>query len=177
MKPIDTEFADYVRARQHHLLRAATLMCGDVHRAEDLVQAALEKLATRWAQIGPGNPDAFLRTVIYRDSVSTWRRTRREHLSAVSDLTPDAAHGSLREDGIDVAAQRRIDLQRALMHLTRKQRAVLVLRYYEDRSEAETADALGVSPGTVKSQTHAALARLRELVPELAPAYAGKDMT
>lgn len=172
MKPIDTEFADYVRARQHQLLRVATLMCGDPHRAEDLVQTALEKLATRWSQVGPGNPDAFLRTVIYRDSVSTWRRTRREHLSLVSEFETDAAQRPVPADTVDEVANRRIDLQRALMQLTQKQRAVLVLRFYEDRSEAETADALGVSVGTVKSQTHAALARLRELAPELAPAFA-----
>lgn len=173
MRPIDDDFADYVRARQHRLLRAAYLVCGDAHRAEDLLQQALEKLALRWDTVKHGAPDAYVRRILYRDAVSSWRRTRREHLRAVPP-EPDAAHpgghGNLGDRVGD-----RVDLDAALARLTRKQRAVLVLRFFEDRSEADTADVLGVTVGTVKSQTHTALANLRELVPHLAPALRQED--
>ena len=161
---VDEEFARYVRARQHRLLRAAFLVCGDVHLAEDLLQGALAKLAVRWERLRHDNPDAYVRKILYRDAVSSWRRTRRESLSLVPELDlagtePDRAS----------RAGERVDLLRALGQLTPKQRAVVVLRFFEDRSEADTADALGVSVGTVKSQTHAALGRLRTLLPDFAP--------
>ena len=79
-----------------------------------------------------------------------------------------------RSDGAgDDRVEARIDLERAMAQLTAKQRAVLVLRFFEDRTEADTAEALGVSIGTVKSQTHVALSRLRTLVPALEPAFTG----
>lgn len=172
MRELDAEFAAYVRARQHRLLRAAYLVCGDLQRAEDLLQQAFEKLAMRWDTVGPQQPDAYVRRILYRDAVSSWRRTRREELRMVPEL-PYAAH----DDRVDT----RVDLGRALSQLTAKQRAVLVLRYFEDRTEADTAEVLGVSVGTVKSQTHIALVRLRELVPGLAhdpaPELSRKDRT
>ena len=161
---VDEEFARYVRARQHRLLRAAFLVCGDVHLAEDLLQGALAKLATRWERLRHENPDAYVRKILYRDAVSSWRRTRRESLS----LFPDLELVDSEPDRSSRAGER-IDLLRALGQLTPKQRAVVVLRFFEDRSEADTAEALGVSVGTVKSQTHAALARLRALLPDFAP--------
>lgn len=167
MPEIDAEFAAWVRARQHRLLRAAYLVCGDAHRAEDLLQVALEKLALRWDSIRLEQPDAFVRRVLYRDAVSSWRRTRRETLTLAVPEQPYAAD--------DVRVEARVDLERALDQLTPKQRAVLVLRFYEDRSEADTADVLGVSVGTVKSQTHTALARVRQLVPHLAPSLSGRE--
>lgn len=172
MTQIDPEFADYVRARQHRLLRAAYLVCGDVHRAEDLLQQAFEKLALRWETVRHGQPDAYVRRILYHDAVSTWRRTRREHLT-VAPPEPDAA--GLADVAGTVGA--RVDLEAALARLTPKQRAVLVLRFFEDRSEAETADALGVTVGTVKSQTHTALTNLRALVPDLAPTLSQKDLS
>jgi RNA polymerase sigma-70 factor (sigma-E family) len=165
-REVDEEFAQYVRARQHRLLRAAFLVCGDLHLAEDLLQGALVKLAARWERLRNENPDAYVRKILYRDAVSSWRRTRRESLSLFPDLDrlePDRSTGT----------GERLDLLRALAQLTPKQRAVIVLRFFEDRSEADTADALGVSVGTVKSQTHAALARLRTLLPEFAPHLSG----
>lgn len=154
---VDPEFAAYVSARQHTLLRAAYLVCGDAHLAEDLLQEALVKLAGRWQQVREGQPDAYVRRILYRDAVSSWRRRRREVLGVAAEPVPlPGAAGEVEE---------RIDLWRALDALTPRQRAVLVLRFYEDRSVADTAEALGVSEGTVKSQTHAALARLRDVLP------------
>ena len=165
---VDDEFARYVRARQHRLLRAAYLVCGDAHLAEDLLQGALTKLASRWDKIRHENPDAYVRRILYRDAVSSWRKTRRESLSSLPLLEVPV------HDRTSQTSQR-VDLERALAELTPKQRAVVVLRFFEDRSEIEAAEALGVSVGTVKSQTHAALARLRTLLPDFAPHLSGKD--
>jgi RNA polymerase sigma-70 factor (sigma-E family) len=166
-REVDEEFARYVQARQHRLLRAAYLVCGDAHLAEDLLQGALAKLALRWERVRGDNPDAYVRRILYRDAISSWRRTRRESLG----LIPPEPIGV---DAVGQAGQR-IDLERALLALTPKQRAVVVLRYFEDRSEADTAEALGVSVGTVKSQAHAAIGRLRTLLPDLEPTLSGGD--
>ena len=152
-------FVAFVQARQHRLLRSAFLVCGDHHRAEDLLQEALVKLALRWTQVRDGDPEAFLRTVMYRDAVSWWRRRRREDL-------PGDLPERLGADDVGAVPDRLV-FQRALARLTVRQRAVLVLRYFDDLTEARTAEALGVSIGTVKSQTNAALKRLRELAPDL----------
>ena len=155
---VDPEFASYVAARQHQFLRAAFLVCGDRALAEDLLQEAFVKLALRWDKIRSENPDGFVRTILYRDAVSTWRHRRREVLV---DLVPERRR---RGEDPDTSTMR-VDLLGALDTLTPKQRAVVVLRYFEDRSVAESAEALGVSEGTVKSQTYAALERLRLVVP------------
>jgi len=153
------EFVAFVRAHQHRLMRSAYLICGDHHLAEDLLQGALVKLALRWRQVREGDPAAFLRTVVYRDAVSWWRRRRRERLTSA----PPAVSGP---DGADDTSTRLV-LVDALRRLTPRQRAVLVLRFLDDLTEARTAEVLGVTVGTVKSQTNAALKRLRELAPEL----------
>lgn len=156
---MDEDFARFVGARQQRLLRAAYLVCGDRHLAEDLLQGALIKMATRWDDLRLENPDAYIRTILYRDAVSSWRKRRRE---VVVDLPPDpgvAAH----DDEVGL----RLDLERGLAELTPKQRAVIVARFFDDRSVREAADALGVSEGTVKSQTYAALERLRAVLPDL----------
>jgi RNA polymerase sigma-70 factor (sigma-E family) len=161
-REVDEEFARYVRARQHRLLRAAFLVCGDARLAEDLVQGALASLAPRWERLRSEDPDGYVRRVLYRDAISSWRRTRRESLGLLplEPISPEAARGS----------GERVDLERALAALTPRQRAVIVLRYFEDRSEADAAEALGQSVGTVRSQAHAALAKLRTLMPDLSPA-------
>jgi RNA polymerase sigma-70 factor (sigma-E family) len=152
------EFTRWARARQAQLLRAALLMSGDRGRAEDLVQDALTHVAMRWRRLRSGNPDAYARTVIYHGNVSWWRRRRHEVLTAY-DVEPEHQ---------DPPLDRSLTLRRALAALTPRQRAVVVLRYYEDLTERETAEVLGVSVGTVKSQTHLALLRLRRAAPELA---------
>ena len=166
MKPMDEDFAAYVRSRQHRLLRAAYLVCGDRQSAEDLLQQAFVKLALRWDRIKDEHPDAFVRRVLYRDAVSAWRSTRRETVRPVTDEA---------RSGQEWRVETRVDLERALRQLPPRQRAVLVLRYYEDRSEAETAEILGVAVGTVKSQAHDGLARIRALVPQFSPTSTGGD--
>lgn len=157
---MEAEFAAYVRARQQTFLRAAYLVCGDRALAEDLLQDALVKLAARWDKLRTENPDGFVRTVLYRDAISSWRKRRRELLVGVpvDGLTIDRSS--------QVAD--RLDLERALDGLTPRQRAVVVLRFFEDRSVRETAELLGITDGTVKSQTHVALTHLRATFPALA---------
>jgi RNA polymerase sigma factor (sigma-70 family) len=115
-------------------------------------QEALIKLAQHWEHVAPGNPEAFVRTVLYRDLMSWRRRHRRERLVPVPERPlPDAS----------AQVDLRTVLRAGLDQLTVKQRAVLVLRYYDDLTETLVAEVLNVSVGTVRSQTHAALRRLR----------------
>lgn len=152
------EFTRWAQARQRHLLRAALLLTDDQARAEDLVQDALTQVALRWPRLRGGSPDAYARKVIYHGNVSWWRRRRREVLSG--ELVDRPAPGT--------PPERALQVRRALAALTPRQRAVVVLRFFEDLTERDAAAVLGVSVGTVKSQTHLALRRLREAAPELA---------
>ena len=149
-------FEEWARSRQQQLVRTAYLVTGDHHRAEDLVQEALVGVAMRWDSLRDGNPDAWVRTVVYRANVSWWRRHRRE-----------VAVERLPERGTGGPGEARMLIEDALGALTTKQRAVLLLRFLEDLSVEETADVLGVSTGTVKKQTSVALQRLRETAPHL----------
>ena len=154
-------FTAWAQERQGALLRTAVLLTGDHQRAEDLVQEALTKVAMRWSRLREGHPEAYARTILVRDNVSWWRKHRRERVGL-----PDHDPPSVPPPG--AASDRQILLRRALAQLTPKQRATIVLRYYDDLTEAQAADALCVSVGTVKSTTHLALRRLREAAPELA---------
>lgn len=148
-------FEHYVVSRRPALVRTAYLLCGDAHLAEDLVQQALVKAVAHWRRIGD-NPEPWLRKVIVNDHVSGWRKHRgREQLT---DVVPDRTAET---------AGRDLDLGTALALLAPRQRAVIVLRYYEDLTEHETARVLRVSVGTVKSQHRDAIARLRSIVPGL----------
>ncbi|HXH81287.1 SigE family RNA polymerase sigma factor [Nocardioides sp.] len=152
-------FTAWATARRPQLLRTAVFLTADPGRAEDLVQEALTKVAQRWPRLRDANPDAYARQILVRDNISWWRRGRHEVISEVPDpgRTPPG----------DVLVERRILLLDALRRLTPRQRTVLVLRYFEDLSEADIALALSVSAGTVKSTAHLALRRLRECAPEL----------
>ena len=156
-------FTRWAGGRQAALLRTAVLLTGDHHRAEDLVQEALTQVASRWARLHDQYPDAYARQVIVRTNISWWRKRRREVVVDLDTLAP----GAVAEHSRSTAVDRRLMLDAALARLTPRQRTVVVLRYYEDLSERATADALGVAVGTVKSQTHLALRRLRESSPEL----------
>jgi RNA polymerase sigma-70 factor (sigma-E family) len=160
----DADFAAFVAARGPALLRLAVLLTADAEAAQDLVQDALVKVLPRWSRIAAGgNPEAYLRAVIRTAWIDTWRRRRRLRLVDVEP--PDQPVGP---GGDDVAgAAVRLTVEAALARLTARQRAVLVLRFYEDLTEVETARVLRCSVSTVKSQTRYALGRLRTLAPDL----------
>lgn len=157
-------FTAFVGARSAALGRTALLLTGDRQLAEDLLQEALARTAARWERVvAGGDPEPYVRRILYTCAVDGWRRRRvREVLGPVPEAT--GAH-----DGD--AAERRIVLRDALARLTPRQRAVLVLRFYEDATEVQAAELLGCSVSTVKSQTRHALGRLRVLAPELADAF------
>jgi RNA polymerase sigma-70 factor (sigma-E family) len=161
-----TEFDSFVRGRTPALLRAAYLLTGDQHLAEDLVQSALARTHRRWAHLHErGNAEAYTRKIMYHLQVSWWRRPK------LAESLPGELPEPGRDDDHAEVTGTRLTLRLALLKLTPRQRAVLVLRYFEDHSEAETAELLGVALGTVKSQTAKALARLRAVAPELAEHY------
>jgi RNA polymerase sigma-70 factor (sigma-E family) len=171
VEAIDPEFAAYVRARRGHLLGAAVLICGDPHLAEDLVQEALVKLARHWPRVKDGMPDAYVRRTMYRDNVSWWRRRRHQRLTAAVEAP---------EGGPDPTGswESQADVRAALLRLPTRQRAVVVLRYFEDLTETQAADVLGISVGTVKSHTYRAMAALEVLLrpdPERVRPSVGKD--
>jgi len=152
-------FTEWARERQLPLMRTAILLTGDHHRAEDLVQDALTKVANRWRRLQDGHPDAYARQVIVRDNISWWRKHRAELVTDPADQPVATGEG---------LSDRQMMLAGAMAALTPRQRAVVVLRFYDDLTERQTAELMGVAVGTVKSQTHLALRRLREAAPELA---------
>jgi RNA polymerase sigma-70 factor (sigma-E family) len=167
-------FDAYVRERWEPLLRTAALLTGDAHSAEDLVQESLVRAARHWHRVDPGAVDAYVRRVMYTRSVDAWR-WRRHQPDPVDTTECDGARSpSGRSDGSDDAATR-LTLLDALSRLTPRQRAVLVARFYEDRTEVDTARVLGCSVSTVKSQTRHALERLRVLTPELATTFGREE--
>ena len=150
----EQEFADLVRERTPALLRYAHLLTGDRARAEDLVQSAFAAAYRHRRRIDPATAEAYVRRTLLNEHLSWWRRGRgRER---VTDRPPDrpVADGAAAVDERDA-------MWAALAVLGPRQRAVLVLRYYEDLSEAEIARVLDISPGTGKSQAAKALATLR----------------
>ena len=159
-------FAEFVVARQAALLRTAYLLTGHAQDAEDLVQNALVKVVPHWRRISD-NPEPYVRRVLVRENVSRWRR-RRWRETSTDELPERLADAEDHDELMTVRA--------ALATLAPRQRAVVVLRYYEGRSEAEIADQLGISPGTVKSHARDALSRLRTLLPVDAGADAAQDV-
>jgi RNA polymerase sigma-70 factor (sigma-E family) len=149
-------FEEYVAARGAALWRSAWLLTGDSHRAEDLVQAALVTCWRRWDQIArDGAVDGYVRRVLVTTYTDWWRR--RWTGEVPTEVLPDGA-----SVGADRAlTDLRHDVLAALATLPRGQRAVVVLRFYDDLTEAATAETLGISVGTVKSQTARALKALR----------------
>jgi RNA polymerase sigma-70 factor (sigma-E family) len=156
---VDATFDAFVAARSTALLRLAYLLTGDQYRAEDLVQDALVKVGLRWHRIGLAGAEAYTRRVLVREHATFWRRPRNRRELTVAVL-PDQL-----VEPVDLDL--RLAVRQALARLTPKQRAVLVLRYFEDLPEAQVADLLNCSVGTVRSQTARALARMRLLAPEL----------
>jgi RNA polymerase sigma-70 factor (sigma-E family) len=159
-------FREFMAAHQQSLMRTAYLLTGDAHLAEDLLQSVLVKLLGRWPKLtGVTNPQAYARKALVNQYIS-WRRRLVWTTELPSAEPPERPHSS------EESTIARLAMRQALAGLPPRQRAVIVLRYYEDLTEHETARLLNCSLGTVKSQAHDALARLRALAPELAPKFA-----
>jgi len=152
------QFGAFVADRAPALIRVAYLLCGgDQHAAEDLVQNALVKTATRWSTLRHDDPEGYIRTVMYREQISRWRRSARGRELLVEPprevLADHSGHVDLR-----------LAMRAHLLRLPPAQRAVLVLRFFEDLTETQAAQVLGCSVGTVRSRTHRAVSRLRDLL-------------
>jgi RNA polymerase sigma-70 factor (sigma-E family) len=153
---VDAEFAAFVAAKQHGLLRYGMLLTGgDSHTAADLTQETFLRLGRRWRHVRDvEHQDAYARRTMTRLWWTRSKRDRREQLRAEPEDRPAAATGPDWESEVWAALQR----------LPPRQRAVLVLRYYEDCSEKEIAEVLACRPGTVKSQASRGMASLRRLM-------------
>ena len=160
----DDEFLAFASARTTHLFRTAYLMSGNWHQAEDLVQETLGKVYAAWSGRRPiENPDAYAQTVLTRTFISS-RRKRSSKELPIGELPEGAFHDS------DPAL--RLTLLKALAEIPAKDRAVLVLRFWEDRSVEEVATILGASSGAVRTRTNRALAKLRSVLGDRLPELA-----
>lgn len=156
-------FREFFAARRSDLTRTAFFLTGDDGAAEDLLQEAMVKTAAKWHRIHPdGNPDAYVRQVMLNLVRSRWRRRQK-----ITEYATEEVPERFAEHDVESSVLAKSALGRALRTLTARQRATLYFRYYEDLSEVETARILGCSTGTVKSQSHAALAKLRASAPHL----------
>jgi RNA polymerase sigma-70 factor (sigma-E family) len=159
----ESEFDGFVTTHGRRLLHTARLITGDDGRGEDLLQNALARTYLNWRRIRNQDPVAYVRRALLNGHTDWWRRKPSHERPSASP--PDrATEQDLAEDHA-----RRDALLRALRTLTRRERAVIVLRYYEDLSETEIAELLGIAPGTVKSTAHRGLGKLRAC-PDLTPA-------
>jgi RNA polymerase sigma-70 factor (sigma-E family) len=154
----DAEFREFVEARWPALVRFGYVLTGDAGHAEDLVQHALERCWRQWKRIETGSPERYVKKAMANLAVSRWRGRRFAEVAL-----PDGAEGAL-VDSTEHHYAVRDAVWREVRLLPPRMRAVVVLRWLEDMTEAETAAALGCSVGSVKSQSSRALARLRERV-------------
>ncbi|MBF9130612.1 SigE family RNA polymerase sigma factor [Plantactinospora sp. S1510] len=159
---LEREFSEFVEARSHALFRTALALTGHRQQAEDLLQTVLARGARHWTRIRTGTPEAYLRTALYREQVSWWRSLRRRREVSAAQV-PEVAATADDTATVDL----HLALRQALAHLAPKHRAVLVLRYFEDRPDSEIAEILHCTESTVRSQAARALARLRDLCPKL----------
>ncbi|WP_237404833.1 SigE family RNA polymerase sigma factor [Actinacidiphila reveromycinica] len=152
-------FEEWVAARGPRLLRVAWLLTGDAHLAEDLLQTVLARTWPKWRRIAGGNPEAYVRRALVHTHASWWRRRWRG----------EVPHSRVPERAADEDPYASVELEQTLGVAVRalpvRQRAVVVLRYFEDLTVTETAEVLGCSEGTVKSQASKALRSLRERLP------------
>jgi RNA polymerase sigma-70 factor (sigma-E family) len=158
----DAEYTEYVAARLPSLRRLAAVLCDDWQRADDLVQATLIKLYVRWGRVrAASHPDAYARAVLVREFLHERRSVWVKRVSLGGGLA-DSPAVAVDHDAV-------LDLRAAVAALPARQRATLVLRFYCDLNVDQSAEILGCSPGTVKSQTARALAAVRQA---LGPAHA-----
>ncbi|GGY91002.1 SigE family RNA polymerase sigma factor [Streptomyces poonensis] len=161
-------YQEFAAARAGHLYRSACLLtCGDTHLAEDLVQETLGRVYVKWGRVSRvGNPAAYAQTILTRTFLAHQRR--RSSSERATDTFPDLPD----QRSADADASLRLTLVEALGRLSAKDRAVVVLRYWEDRSIEETADTMNVSSAAVRTRCVRALSRLRELLGEDLGEYA-----
>lgn len=157
----EADFTDFVTHRASALLRTAYLLCGDRGAAEDLLQDVLARAYPKWRRI-QDRPEPYLRAALANAAANRWRARSRRVSEVPLDLAPPATRPGHEQQ---IVEQDRVIA--ALRELPPRMRAAIVLRYFDDMSEAEIAEALRCSAGTVKSQTSRGLARLRELLTEL----------
>jgi len=165
----DDEYTEYISARMMSLRRTAYLLCQDWHRADDLVQAAITKLYVHWSRARAADHiDAYARTVLVREFLGERRSAWARRVRLDGQLTRASTGETSDHDAL-------LDLRAALGAVPPRQRATLVLRFYCDLNVEQTAQILGCSPGTVKSQTVKGLAALRRaLDPDPGPQSAGE---
>ena len=150
----DDEYTEYVAARLSSLRRLAAVLCDDWQRADDLVQATLTKLYVRWSRVrAASHPDAYARTVLVREFIRERRSPWSKWVSLTAEMTDPPA--------VTTDHEAVLDLRAAVAALPARQRATLVLRFYCDLNVDQSAEILGCSPGTVKSQTAKALDTVR----------------
>lgn len=160
---MNQDFVAYAEARTPALLRLAYLLTGDGHHAEDLVQEALTQAYRRWDAVRTaGNPHAYVRRIVVNQHVSWRRRRQSTEVVVAPESMPEGE-----TTGVASGVAERDLAWRAMGDLPARQRAVLVLRYYEDLSDNDIAETLGVAVGTVRSLASRAFAELRKR-PELA---------
>jgi RNA polymerase sigma-70 factor (sigma-E family) len=162
------DFGEFVQASLPGLLRYGHALTGNPHDAADLVQSVLEKIGARWTHVRrkTGDPLAYIRRSMANAHISRWRRTRKESLVAEIPETQSVSPPDPFEHE---------PLWQALRELPPRQRAVIVLRYYEELSEVEIARTLGISQGTVKSQASKAIATLRKKITPVADETGGRQ--
>jgi RNA polymerase sigma-70 factor (sigma-E family) len=159
----DEEFAYFIAARLEAMRRLAFLLCQDWHRADDLAQAAAIKAYTHWARASRAdNTDAYVNAILVREFLHE-RRSAWTRLVSLTEA-PETAARQVDQDGS-------LDLRSAVGALPPRQRAVLVLRFYCDLNTYQTAEALGCTPGTVKSHAAKALDSLRRAMGSAADAW------
>ena len=158
-RPVSDQIADFVAAESGELLRLAWMLTGDAGRAEDLLQTALAKTWPHWQRVAAsGTPERYVRRVMINQATAWGRRRWRHEVPTL--VLPETAMSSETS-----AVDERDALRRALARLPARQRAAVVLRYYEGLSEQETALLLECSVGTVKSQASRGLEKLRSELP------------
>jgi RNA polymerase sigma-70 factor (sigma-E family) len=156
-------FREFAAARIPALTRTAYLLCGDWHLAEDVVSTAIVKLYRSWRRVGRmDHPEAYARQVIVRTWLDETRRPWRRERPTANVPDRPSSDGEVTSDAI----ARRAYLRRLLTEMPARQRAVLVLRFYDDMSVERTAEILGCSPGAVKALTSRALGTIRGLLPD-----------
>ena len=163
----ERQFREFVAARSRSLLHTAYLLTGDWEQGRDLLQTALASTARRWSKLRDREqPEIYVRRALYHAQVDRFRLLSwgRE---TVTDSVPDQP--SVQGANLADSVVQRQDIMAALRRLPKRQRAVIVLRYFEDRPDHEIAAILGVAPGTVRSQTHKALVTLRTALAEAGP--------